>query len=319
MSDEQQRVVDMLGRTIEAPSRPQRIVSLVPSQTELLFHLGVGERIVGVTRYCVHPAAEVSKRSIVGGTKTLRFDIIEALDPDLVIGNMEENERGAIERLAGEYPVWLSDVRDLPGALAMIRAVGGLVDRAREADALAADIETAFAHLPRLPRPLRVAYVIWRKPYMVAGRSTFIDAMLTRCGFENAFGTTPASTGRGESDGGPDRESDREPEVVPDRETGRGSVGASDSGPDSAPDEGPVRYPTVTADELKAAHLDLLLLASEPFPFDEVYRAEFVEILPDVDVRLVDGEMFSWYGNRLIEAAEYLRSFVDNVAKSHST
>ncbi len=283
-----------MGRSVSVPALPQRIVSLVPSQTELLFDLGVGERVVGVTRYCVHPAGEVAKKEVVGGTKTLRFDIIERLEPDLIIGNMEENERGAIERLEIDYPVWMSDVRDLVGAIRMIRSVGGVVDRASEAEKIAADVELAFDALPRLPNALRVAYVIWRKPHMVAGRPTFIDAMLTICGFENAFGA----------------------QTLPAESALAGDLSASDkpAGPMSVQLAGDSRYPVVNDDQLRTSGLDLILLASEPFPFDEVYRAEFAEKFPGVNVRLVDGEMFSWYGSRLVRAAKYLRHLVADLA-----
>ena len=264
-------VADQMGRSVEVPVQPMRIVSLVPSQTELLFDLGVGERVVGVTRYCVHPVEGVLGKEIVGGTKAVRFDIVERLEPDLVIGNKEENERADIERLSASVPVWMSDVHDLGGALGMIRQVGDLVGRTVEAGELAERVEAAFGEVPRLERALRVAYVIWRKPHMVAGRPTFIDAMLARCGLENVFG-------------------------------GEGVEG---------------RYPTVTDEELRATDLDLILLASEPFPFDEVHRNDFAERFPGVEVRLVDGEMFSWYGSRLVGAAAYLRGFVSGIGRDH--
>lgn len=278
----------MLGRAVDVPARPERIISLVPSQTELLFDLGVGPRVVGLTRYCVHPAAEVARATVVGGTKTLRMDVVESLDPDLVIGNKEENDRGAIEALAARYPVWMSDVRDLPGAFAMIRQVGDLVGRPGEAEALAVLIEGRFARLPRLVEPLRAAYVIWRKPYMVAGANTFIDAVLTRCGLVNAFGSTSEL----------------------DEAAGKGDAGSTGSFGASAAAPGSPRYPAVSDADLRLAALDVLLLPSEPFPFDEVYAAELVALLPGVEVRLVDGEMFSWYGSRLVAAADSLSAFV---------
>ena len=170
-------------------SAAQAIVSLVPSQTELLFELGVGERVVGVTKFCVHPASARRTATVVGGTKQVDFEQLDALRPDIIIANKEENTRADIERLAERYPVWLSDISTLPEALAMIRQVGGLVGAAERAEALATAIETSFAALAAVARPLvPTAYLIWRKPWMVAGSGTFIDDMLHRAGFTNAFG-----------------------------------------------------------------------------------------------------------------------------------
>ena len=258
-------VTDQMGRAVKVPTRPQRIVSLVPSQTELLFHLGLDSEIVGVTKFCVHPAERVKSIERVGGTKQLKLDTIEHLQPDLIIGNKEENERDDILKLADSYPVWMSDVLTLDDALDMIRSVGQVVAKARAADELAAQIETAFAELRPLTRPLRVGYFIWQQPFRVAGQNTFINDMLGRCGMENAF--------------------------------------ANNDG----------RYPEVTADEVRAAKLDAILLSSEPFPFKEQHRAAFAEQFPDVPVHLVDGEMFSWYGSRMLLAVDYLRELLSTL------
>ena len=116
---------------------PQRIVSLVPSQTELLFDLGLTEEVVGITKFCIHPADKVREKTIVGGTKTLHFDRIHALQPDLIIANKEENTREQIEALQAQYRVHVTDITTLPDALAMIRTVGQLVGKAPQADSLA--------------------------------------------------------------------------------------------------------------------------------------------------------------------------------------
>ena len=115
---------------------PQRIVSLVPSQTELLFDLGVGARVVGVTKFCIHPAPARSQAVVVGGTKNFDLAKIAALKPDLIIGNKEENYREGIELLAADFPVWVSDVSNLPQALDMIATVGELVGADEKAAAL---------------------------------------------------------------------------------------------------------------------------------------------------------------------------------------
>ncbi|MCS6844771.1 MAG: helical backbone metal receptor [Caldilineales bacterium] len=182
-----QVVVDQMGRTVVAPVWPQRVVSLVPSQTELLLDLGLGDRLVGRTRFCVHPADQVSRVAVVGGTKQINFATVERLQPDLIVGNKEENERETILRLAERYPVWLSDVVTLDDALAMIRQVGRLVGEAERADALAEEVAQRLAALPRVQPPRRVAYLIWRKPWMAAGGHTFINSMLAHCGLVNVF------------------------------------------------------------------------------------------------------------------------------------
>ena len=178
---------DQLGRTIALPWPPRRIVSLVPSQTELLVDLGVGERVVGVTKFCVHPPEIRRRAAVVGGTKQADFAKIAALKPDLIIGNKEENDRATIEQLAQHYPLWLSDISTLPAALAMIRQVGLLTDTAPAAEELEHEIAASFAELNSPPTFTAAAYFIWRKPYMAAASGTFIDDMLARAGFRNAF------------------------------------------------------------------------------------------------------------------------------------
>ncbi len=162
-------------------------MSLVPSQTELLFDLGLGEKVVGVTKFCVHPAEARTKAMVIGGTKNFDFEKIAALKPDLIIGNKEENYRSGIEQLAESYPVWLSDISNLPDALDMIRRVGFIAGAKEKAEAMAAAIDASFAVLATAETPTSAAYFIWRKPYMVAAKGTFIDDMLRRAGFANVF------------------------------------------------------------------------------------------------------------------------------------
>lgn len=237
----------------------QRIVSVVPSQTELLHALGLEQEVVGITKFCVHPAEWFQTKLRIGGTKTLNLEKIAALEPDLIIGNKEENEREQIEWLSARFPVWISDIYTLEDALDMIVQVGDLCGRPTQAALLYAQIREAFAALDagvRGQAPLRAAYYIWRKPFMVAARHTFIDDMLGRAGFENVFGHLE-------------------------------------------------RYPEVLREDLEMANPDIILLSSEPFPFSEKHVAEFQDICPSARVEIVDGEMFSWYGNRLLKSAAY--------------
>jgi ABC-type Fe3+-hydroxamate transport system substrate-binding protein len=180
-------VTDQLGRRVAVPFPPQRIVSLVPSQTELLFDLGLGARVVGVTKFCIYPAEGREQAMVIGGTKNFDFDKIAELKPDLIIGNKEENYQLGIERLASHYPVWLSDIANLPEALDMMKRVAFITGAQEKGERLATEIADLFAALES-PKPLiSAAYFIWRKPYMVAASGTFIDDMLARAGFSNAF------------------------------------------------------------------------------------------------------------------------------------
>jgi len=188
-SQRQRTVVDQMGREVHFPYPPLRIVSLVPSQTELLFDLGLQEQVVGVTKFCIYPPTARHSASLIGGTKNFDFAKIKAAQPDLIIGNKEENYQEGIEQLERYFPVWLSDIADLPSALDMIRRVGDLTGKTQLAEPLAAEIKQSFDKL-RLAAtaPLATAaYFIWRKPYMVAASGTFIDDMLRRAGFRNAF------------------------------------------------------------------------------------------------------------------------------------
>ena len=181
-------LTDQLHRTIQVPDRPERIISLVPSQTELLYDLGLGERVVGITKFCIHPEAWFRSKARVGGTKKVDLDKVRALQPDLIIGNKEENSREDIEVMEQEFPVWMSDVRDLDSALEMIRLVGEFTGSDPEAMELAKDITSGFSALKPLPERRSAAYLIWREPWMAAGGDTFINDMLQRIGLDNAFG-----------------------------------------------------------------------------------------------------------------------------------
>lgn len=179
--------IDQLGREVHIPAAPQRIISIVPSQTELLFDLGLDEQIIGVTKFCIHPADKVLSKAKIGGTKQLNIDLIKSLKPDLIIANKEENERSQVEELMQHFPLWISDISNMADALQMIESVGEITCKAVEAQKIVQRIETSFNELKSIKKPSSVAYFIWRKPYMVAGKGTFIDDMLTRSGFTNCI------------------------------------------------------------------------------------------------------------------------------------
>ena len=256
-----------MNRAVEVPDLPQRIISLVPSQTELLFDLGLADRIVGITKFCIHPADQVKQVAKVGGTKQLNIDLIHSLQPDLIIANREENEQSQIEELMKHYPVWMSDINDLDSALEMITRVGEITGTADKANEIANDIKSGFATLKSLKTSQHCVYLIWRKPYMAAGNDTFIADVLQRCGLINLISA--------------------------------------------------VRYPTLSDNELKALAPDVLLLSSEPYPFSEKHIDEFKALLPDAQILLVDGELFSWYGSRLVLSPAYLNGLIENLSPNN--
>lgn len=248
----------MMAREIKIPAIPQRIVSLVPSQTELLYSLGLNQEIVGQTLFCVHPKEMHLLKPRIGGTKKLLLDKIAALQPDLIIGNKEENDKEQIEKLMQQFPVWMSDIKDLSSALTMIEKVGELVGKTEEALKLSKQIDTEFKSMLVQPEVIDCLYLIWREPWMAAGEDTFINDMLSKIGRKNVLE--------------------------------KGS-----------------RYPSLTQDQIIELAPKEVLLSSEPFPFKEKHILELKEILPKANIKLVDGEMFSWYGSRLLHSVNYFK------------
>src|SRR5258705_7132331 len=138
---------DQTGRSITLIKTPQRIISLVPSQTELLYDLGLHGEVIGITKFCVHPKEWFHSKTRVGGTKQLRIDIIDQLKPDLIIANKEENLKEQIEELEKHYPVWISDVHNLDDAACMITDIGGMVNKEKEATRIIDGIKISFSQL----------------------------------------------------------------------------------------------------------------------------------------------------------------------------
>ncbi len=168
-----------------------RIISLVPSQTELLYDLGLDDEVVGITKFCIHPEHWFHNKIRVGGTKNIKIEIIHQLKPDLIIANKEENTKEQIEELRKHYHVWITDISTLADALQMIKEIGELVGKYEEANLLAKNIHGKFlelkTQLQNTSYKLRTAYLIWQNPFMAAGGDTFINDMMNHCGFENIF------------------------------------------------------------------------------------------------------------------------------------
>jgi len=262
------RVRDQLGRNVDIPFSPQRIVSLVPSQTELLFDLGLDVQICGVTKFCIHPREKIQSKEKIGGTKNLNLEKISDLHPDLIIANKEENEERQVRELMERYPVWISDVKNLDDAYAMIKILGEAVEKRNEALEMVSRIRSAMNKWKSFSLQdgrnslnndrKTCAYLIWYKPYMTVGSDTFIHHMLEVTGFKNVFA-------------------------------------------------GEKRYPHISIEELRERSPEFVLLSSEPYPFKGKHIEEIKCELPDSKALLVDGEMFSWYGSRLLKVPEYFK------------
>lgn len=181
--------VDARGVRLTLERAPQRIVSLVPSTTETFFALGAGTQLVGRTRYCVHPQPEVARLAEVGGTKALAWSRLEALRPDLIVANSEENKPEFWERLVAIAPLWVAFPRTLAEAVEDLRDMAVLVGRGERGEELAGEIETArvAARAAAEPGGFSYAYLVWREPYMVVSDDTFIARMLAEVGGRNVF------------------------------------------------------------------------------------------------------------------------------------
>lgn len=169
-----------------------RIVSLCPSLTELVFDLGLGEDLVGITKFCCHPADRVGAVEQVGGTKDPKLARIRELAPDIVLLNNEENRREDAEELAASGLVCHTSMPRTPAETAeMVRSIGAALERPAEADAIALEIEQRSARVRAAAAgrsPVRFAYLIWRNPWMSVNTDTFVHALLSQAGGVNVFG-----------------------------------------------------------------------------------------------------------------------------------
>ncbi|MDG1331006.1 MAG: helical backbone metal receptor [Crocinitomicaceae bacterium] len=180
-----------MNQTIRLESPPRRIVSLVPSQTELLHYLGLEDEVVGITKFCIHPKEWHENKARIGGTKAVNLEKVLLLNPDLIIGNKEENTKEDIEMLKSVAPVWMSDIYDLSDAILMLREIGNMLGKSELTNALITEILSEFSKLDEFVETSSLKgksalYFIWNDPGFVAGKSTFIDGMLSQCGLKNA-------------------------------------------------------------------------------------------------------------------------------------
>lgn len=183
---------DQTGHLFHLAETPRRIVSLVPSQTELLFDLGLGDRVLGITKFCVHPKNWLKEKTIIGGTKKIHPEKIAALQPDFILANKEENVKEQVESLRELAPVWTSDIANLEEACEMIRMVAAITGTEEQGSRILQKIQKGFEELTdnrgKHNHPIKkVAYLIWQDPLMTVGGDTFIHDILCRANLQNVF------------------------------------------------------------------------------------------------------------------------------------
>jgi ABC-type Fe3+-hydroxamate transport system substrate-binding protein len=300
------QVRDIRGKIFDAHRTPQRIVSLVPSVTEALFVFGAGNRVVGITDYCILPRDGVATKTRVGGTKNPRVDQIISLQPDLVIANVEENHKRAIDSLEAQgLSVFVMFPRTLRGALEEMRALASLVGADNSVQVLA-PIERALAAIHAPTHRPRVFVPIWRDPWMTANGETFIGDLIETCGGINIFRDRErmfplaADLGRTRSPL-PSKNSSQE------NQKGERAPGATSrivEGQDT-------RYPRVSLEEVAAHRPEVILLPDEPYRFAETDALELRAAFPNARVHLVDGTLVSWHGVRIAQAVETISGLLN--------
>lgn len=253
----------------------QRIVSLVPSVTELLHDLGLENQVVGITKFCTKPMRWRVQKTTVGGTKNIDIERIRQLNPTMIFAAREENVKEQIESLAQDFPIYICDIKKWEDALEMMGNIGAITGTSTQAASICGQVRNAVSSLQSFPTNNKptVCYLIWRKPYMTVGGDTYISDMLELCGFQNVFSDT-------------------------------------------------LRYPVVELEQIAASQCDFVFLSTEPYPFREKHFGEMkseleyltkTQKLFSAEIMLVDGEMFSWYGSRLLPAVAYFKRLREQV------
>lgn len=238
-----------------------KIISVVPSITELLYDLGLSDEVLAITKFCIHPQTWFRTKKRIGGTKNLHLDTILDLQPDVIIANKEENVQSQIESLQAHTEVLLTDIQTLADAYNMIITVGDLTGKTEQAKLLVHQIQQEEIKYQICAQKTAI-YVIWQDPIMVVGPNTFIHHMMHAAGFIN---------------------------IVQD-----------------------ARYPVYHINDLQALKPDYVLLSSEPYPFTEKHALMWQQLMPQSKVCCVDGELFSWYGSRMLQSFKYFSSLHAN-------
>jgi ABC-type Fe3+-hydroxamate transport system substrate-binding protein len=270
------KVTDDLGRSLIVAHAPQRIVSLVPSDTHSIVALGAGDRLVGRTTWCEHGEGVAT----VGGTKDIDVDAVLALEPHLVVANQEENSRKALEQLAERVPVLVSLPRRVDAGIGHLARLARILDVGDDPNVKAL-IKRGY-ELPKVPEAKLRAFVpIWMDPLMTLNGETFGSDVLARVGITNAFGDRarlyPLAADLGK--------------VPPKDAAGR--------------DE---RYPRITLEEITARGADLIVLPDEPHAFSVEDEATLHGALPHAKIIRVSGKDLFWYGAWTIDALPRLEA-----------
>ena len=256
------KLKDQIHTTLEFKNTPKRIICLVPSITELLVDLGLEDSIVGITKFCVHPDTLIKNKTIVGGTKNIKTDVIRNLQPDIILCNKEENTEEIVENCRQIITTHVSDIYTIADTLELIHQYGQIFSCQEKGKKITKAIlkeKYNFSEFTKAKKEKKVAYFIWKKPWMVAANNTFINHLLEVNNFENVF-------------------------------------------------KNKERYPEISLEKLNEVdNLDFIFLSSEPYPFREKHILELKNKFKKTTITLVDGELFSWYGTRLLFAFDYFK------------
>ncbi|MGY6649821.1 ABC transporter substrate-binding protein [Wenyingzhuangia sp. IMCC45574] len=265
--------IDDLGHILSFQHKRTKIVSLVPSITETLYHLDVEKYVVGITKFCVHPAHFKHTKEIVGGTKKVNIDKIKALEPDIVFCNKEENTPEIVEELRKFTQVFVTEIKTIDDSKRMIDNLGRLLYRRNEAGLLNRKIDLKlieFNAFIKNTKHQKVAYFIWHNPWMAAGDSTYINHILELNNYQNIYS-----------------KEDGYLEINPKRIRHEGDP-------------------------------EVLFFSSEPFPFKDKHAFEISEYTNRSSAVFVDGEMFSWFGARLLKALDYFKTVKERLNEGGS-
>lgn len=249
---------DQLNNKIKLNTTPKRIISIVPSQSEFLWQIGIRNQLIGITKFCIHPKEMFNKIERIGGTKKLNINKIRSLKPDLIIANKEENNQQEIEFLQKEFNVWISDIYNFNDAFYMMKKLSVILNKESETQKLITTIKASLKPIKNIFKNITVAYFIWNKPYMVAANNTYINFVLNYLGLKNTAHNLQ-------------------------------------------------RYPEVNEVILKKINPNICFLSSEPYPFKQKHIIELQQILPASKIIIVDGEVFSWYGSRILQLADFVK------------
>ena len=257
-----QTIKDCLGDEISIPKNITKIVSLVPSISELIYDLNAEDKIVGVTKFCVHPKYFQIEKTVVGGVQEFDIDKIIALKPDVVFASKDENFEDEIIELRKHVPVYVTDVKNVNEAISMIKTIGALLNKRSDADKITMKIDMQLKDLAKVTDDLlyrSAAYFVWNDPWVAAGKDTFIDSLLKLIKVDNVFSNLKE------------------------------------------------RYPMVTGANIHIGNPQMIMLPSEPFKFEDKHAIEIGRHTHDAATFFVDGQMFSWYGSRLVKSIDYLK------------